>query len=67
MVSWEKYWSAVGVGGLIVIGALLFFFPEPMTSLLGIILILTAALIWLAGWYRERNTQTVEYTEADEY
>lgn len=61
MVSWKKYWSAIGVGGLIAIGALFFFFPEPVTSFFGIVLILVAAVIWLAGWYRDRGT-TDEYT-----
>lgn len=54
MVDWEKYWSAIGVGGLLIVGVLFFFFPEPLTSMLGIILVLLAALIWLAGWYRDR-------------
>lgn len=67
MVSWKKYWSGVGVSGLIVIGALLFFFPEPLTSFLGVVLILTAALIWLAGWYRDRSTTTTDYAETDDY
>lgn len=55
MVDWEKYWSAIGIGGLLVIGTLFFLFPEPLTSVLGIALVLVAAGIWLAGWYRERS------------
>ena len=55
MVDWERYWSAIGVGGLLVIGTLFFLFPEPLTSLIGIALVLVAAGIWLAGWYRERS------------
>ena len=55
MASWKKYWGAIGVGGLLVIGVLFFLFPEPITSFLGIILVLVAALIWLAGWYRDRS------------
>jgi len=54
MVDWEKYWGAVGVSGLLVIGTLFFLFPEPLTSVIGIALVLVAAGIWLAGWYRER-------------
>lgn len=65
MVDWKKYWAAVGVGELIVIGALLFFFPEPTTSILGIILIGTAVLVWLAGWYRGDDDDN-EYNEYDE-
>lgn len=61
MVDWETYWSAIGVSGLLVIGVLFFLFPEPLTSFLGIILVLLAAVIWLAGWYRERNEPTETY------
>lgn len=60
-MDWEAYWSAIGVSGLLIIGVLLFFFPEPLTSFLGIILILVAALIWLAGWYRERGEPEETY------
>lgn len=64
MVDWKAYWGAVGVGGLLVIGILFFFFPEPITSLIGMILILVAALIWLAGWVkgdrREGGTTIIE-------
>ncbi|MDS0281005.1 hypothetical protein [Haloarcula onubensis] len=53
MVDWESYWSVIGVSGLLVIGTLFFLFPEPLTSVLGIILVLVASGIWLAGWYRD--------------
>lgn len=64
MVNWKKYWAAIGVGELIIIGALLFFFPEPTTSLIGIALILTAAIVWLAGWYRGSDEDD-EYAETE--
>lgn len=60
-MDWETYWSAIGVSGLLIIGVLLFFFPEPLTSFLGIVLILIAALIWLAGWFRERGESEEAY------
>lgn len=65
MVNWKAYWSAIGVGGLLIIGVLFFFFPEPVTSVLGIALILVAAFIWLAGWVKgdrptERHTVVEE-------
>jgi hypothetical protein len=65
MVDWKKYWSAIGVGGLLVIGTLFFLFPEPLTSVLGIALVLVAAGIWLAGWYHGEDT-TEERTATDE-
>lgn len=55
MVSWGKYWGAIGVAELLVIGTLFFLFPEPITSVLGMTLIVIAAGVWLAGWYRERS------------
>lgn len=64
MVDWKKYWSGVGVGGLLVIGTLFFLFPEPLTSVLGIALVLVAAGIWLAGWYRGDSSE--ERTRTDE-
>lgn len=71
MVDWNRYWGAIGVGGLLVIGTLFFLFPEPLTSFIGIALVLVAAGIWLAGWYRERSerreqTVTVEETTTDD-
>ncbi len=36
---------------LIVIGVILFFFPEPTTSIIGIILIVIGALVWLADYF----------------
>ncbi|MFC6824899.1 hypothetical protein [Halopelagius fulvigenes] len=65
MVDWKKYWAAIGVGELIVIGALLFFFPEPTTSIIGIALIATAVVVWLAGWLRGDDNDGDEYD--DEY
>jgi hypothetical protein len=64
MADWSKYWGAIGVTELLVIGTLLFLFPEPMTSVLGITLVLLAAGVWIAGWYRGVRDEA-EYAEAD--
>jgi drug/metabolite transporter (DMT)-like permease len=55
MVRWSRYWGAIGVAELLVLGTLFFLFPEPLTSLVGIALVLTAAAVWVAGWYRGRS------------
>lgn len=66
MVEWTSYWGAIGVAELLVIGAVLFFFPEPATSFVGMVLILVAAIAWLAGWYGTRDQRTGrEETDAD--
>lgn len=42
-----------GLGTLLVVaGAVLFFFPEPITSTVGLALIGVGALIWLVSWLR---------------
>ena len=56
MVDFQKWWDALGIGGVIIVGLVLFFFPEPVTSVVGISIIAVAAIIWLAGWYRGRNS-----------
>lgn len=58
MVSFQKWWDALGVGGIIIIGLALFFFPEPVTSVIGITIIVIAGIIWLAGWYKGRNSDS---------
>ena len=58
MVSFRKWWDAVGVGGIIIIGLALFFFPEPITSVIGILIIAIAAILWLGGWYTGRNSNS---------
>lgn len=52
----QKWWDALGVGGIIIIGLALFFFPEPVTSVIGITIILIAGIIWLGGWFLGRNS-----------
>lgn len=62
MVDWKTYWSAIGVGGLLVIGLLFFLFPEPVTSVIGITLIIVAVFIWLSGWVKgERPSERTSY------
>ncbi len=36
---------------LIIIGVVLFFFPEPITSFAGIALVLIGAIVWLADYF----------------
>jgi len=43
----DPWWDALGVAGAILLGVILFFFPEPATSVLGAIIIVAAALVWL--------------------
>lgn len=58
----QKWWDALGVGGMIIIGLVLFFFPEPVTSLIGVTIIMIAGLVWLAGWFLGRNSDSQDIT-----
>ncbi len=58
----QKWWDALGAGGVIIIGLVLFFFPEPVTSLIGITIIMIAGLTWLAGWFLGRNSDNQDRT-----
>jgi hypothetical protein len=51
MAGLREWWDPLGVGGVIIVGLALFFLPEPVTSVVGIVIILIAAVVWLAGWY----------------
>ncbi|MFB6141397.1 MAG: hypothetical protein ABEJ26_13300 [Halosimplex sp.] len=52
MASLQEYWEQVGVGGALLVGVLLFFVPEPVTSFVGVLVIMTACVVWLANWER---------------
>ena len=58
MANFREWWDALGVGGIIIIGLALFFFPEPVTSVIGILIIAIAAILWLGGWYTGRNSNS---------
>ncbi|WP_162993976.1 hypothetical protein [Halalkalicoccus subterraneus] len=55
MGDFRKLWDRIGIGGVIILGLALFFFPEPTTSFIGVIIIITATLTWLEGWYSSRK------------
>lgn len=46
----EGWWEKGLVTMLLVAGVLLFLFPEPATSGLGVLLMLTGAVVWLIDW-----------------
>ncbi|QPV65190.1 hypothetical protein I7X12_19270 [Halosimplex litoreum] len=56
----EKWWEAIGVSGAIILGLVLFFFPEPATSVLGVIIIVAAAFVWLAVDIRQERRHESE-------
>jgi drug/metabolite transporter (DMT)-like permease len=58
----DPWWDALGVAGAILLGLILFFFPEPATSVLGVIIIIAAALVWLGIDLR----QEMRYKARDE-
>lgn len=47
MANTDTWWDALGVSGAVILGLVLFFFPEPATTVLGVIIIVAAALVWL--------------------
>lgn len=49
MANLKDWVDALGIGGIIILGLVLFFFPEPITSFMGIVIIILACLAWLAG------------------
>lgn len=59
----QKWWDALGVGGIILIGLVLFFFPEPVTTLIGVTIIMIAGLIWLGGCSLGRNSDNQNMTD----
>lgn len=50
--SFSSYWNEIEPAILIVVGVLLFVFPEPATSALGAGLILLGASWWFYEWGR---------------
>lgn len=62
MADLKDWVDALGIGGIIILGLVLFFFPEPITSFMGIVIIILACLAWLAGWYRTRNSEAQNTT-----
>lgn len=46
----ESWWDEGLIGLLLVVGVVLFLFPEPATSALGIGLIAVGVLAWLVDW-----------------
>lgn len=46
----ESWWEGGLATLLLVAGVLLFLFPEPATSGLGVLLILAGAVVWLIDW-----------------
>lgn len=43
----DTSWTAIA-GGLVLVGAVLFFVPEPITSSLGVLLVVAGAGLWVA-------------------
>ncbi len=54
-MNWGQRLEGIGAGWIILLGVLFFFFPEPVTSFWGAILILIGVGIFLVGWWRDRQ------------
>ncbi|WP_436924851.1 hypothetical protein [Halosimplex amylolyticum] len=50
--TWPEYWNEIEPSLLILIGFVLFVFPEPATSALGAGLMLFGAAWWFYEWER---------------
>lgn len=46
----DGWWDGGLITLLLVVGVVLFLFPEPATSALGIFLVVTGAVLWLVDW-----------------
>ncbi|GAB7095695.1 hypothetical protein JCM30237_28490 [Halolamina litorea] len=63
----QQWWDGIGIAGAIILGIVLFFFPEPATSVLGVIIIVAAALIWFGvDVWEERDLVRREAEETDD-
>jgi hypothetical protein len=49
-MAWEIGSTSVSAATLMIIGLVLFLFPEPATSAFGLFLIGLGVLIWFMGW-----------------
>ena len=45
-----SWWDEGAIGLLLIAGVVLFFFPEPFTSAVGMFLIGTAVVAWIIDW-----------------
>jgi UPF0716 family protein affecting phage T7 exclusion len=50
----REYLGEMTGGWIIVLGVLLLLFPEPITSVIGVFVILLGVGVWIAAWWRER-------------
>lgn len=46
----RKYSEEEQASLLIIIGAILFFFPEPITSVIGIVVLIVGVATWVSDW-----------------
>ncbi len=47
----SEYLAGISGGWLVVLGVLLFIIPTPLTTLVGIVLILIGIGVWIAAWW----------------
>lgn len=50
----REYLGGMTGGWIIVLGVLLFLFPEPISSGIGVLVILIGLGVWIVTWWRER-------------
>lgn len=57
MANWGKWLEGISVSWIIIIGVILFFFPEPISSFWGAVLILAGVVAFFVGWWQDRQNQ----------
>lgn len=57
MANWGDWLEGLSVGWIILIGAFLFFFPEPFTTFWGAVLIAIGVIGFFVGWWADRQEE----------
>lgn len=55
MASIGDWLEGIGAGTVILIGVLLFFIPEPITSFWGALVTLAGIVLYFLGWWKDRQ------------
>ncbi|RBI59925.1 hypothetical protein DMJ13_19675 [halophilic archaeon] len=58
MANWAEWLEGVSVTWIIVLGVFLFFFPEPISSVVGAILLGIGVVAFFVGWWEDRQADS---------
>lgn len=58
MADWGTWLEGISIGWLFLIGIILFFFPEPVTSFWGAVIIAIGVIGFFVGWWGDRQSDS---------